>query len=167
LGQRRCRQDHHGATDGDLAIGPWVQHPDSGHRPDGEPFGDPTSSTSAKRRSPRSVRSATCAASTSTQEGDGRLPDPPRRDAAGFSTLFGSELLSTPCTEEIAAFDQFVSFFDDQEHDKIVFDTARPATLRELSMPFDWSGYISNQIKNRKELSEALGSSMTTTCWTI
>ena len=34
----------------------------------------------------------------------------------GFSTLFGSELLSTPCTEEIAAFDQFVSFFDDQTH---------------------------------------------------
>jgi arsenite-transporting ATPase len=24
-------------------------------------------------------------------------------------------------------------------------------------MPFDWSGYMSNQIKNRKELSEALG----------
>lgn len=77
---------------------------------------------------------------------------------AGFSSLFGSELLSTPCTEEIAAFDQFVSFFQDTEHDKVVFDTAPTGhTLRELSMPFDWSGYISNQIKNRRELSEALG----------
>lgn len=76
----------------------------------------------------------------------------------GFSTMFGSELLSTPCTEEIAAFDQFVSFFEDTEHDKVVFDTAPTGhTLRELSMPFDWSGYISNQIKNRRELSEALG----------
>jgi len=76
----------------------------------------------------------------------------------GFSTMFGSELLSTPCTEEIAAFDQFVSFFDDTTHDKVVFDTAPTGhTLRELSMPFDWSGYIANQIKNRRELSEVLG----------
>ncbi|MGD0817223.1 MAG: TRC40/GET3/ArsA family transport-energizing ATPase [Methanomassiliicoccales archaeon] len=76
----------------------------------------------------------------------------------GFSTMFGAELLSTPCTEEIAAFDQFVSFMSDTEHDKVVFDTAPTGhTLRELSMPFDWSSYISNQIANRKELSEALG----------
>ncbi|MCX6650132.1 MAG: TRC40/GET3/ArsA family transport-energizing ATPase [Methanomassiliicoccales archaeon] len=76
----------------------------------------------------------------------------------GFSSMFGSELLSTPCTEEIAAFDQFVSYFEDTEHDKVVFDTAPTGhTLRELSMPFDWSGYISNQIKNRRELSEVLG----------
>ncbi|MEM0449055.1 MAG: TRC40/GET3/ArsA family transport-energizing ATPase [Methanomassiliicoccales archaeon] len=76
----------------------------------------------------------------------------------GFSTLFGSELLSTPCTEEIAAFDQFVSFMQDTEHDKLVFDTAPTGhTLRELSMPFDWSSYIANQIRNRKELSEVLG----------
>ncbi|HOQ26957.1 MAG TPA: ArsA-related P-loop ATPase, partial [Methanomassiliicoccaceae archaeon] len=34
----------------------------------------------------------------------------------GFSTLFGSELLSTPCTEEIATFDQFVSYMGDTEH---------------------------------------------------
>jgi len=76
----------------------------------------------------------------------------------GFSTLFGSELLSTPCTEEIAAFDQFVSFMQDTEHDKLVFDTAPTGhTLRELSMPFDWSGYLANQITHRRELSEALG----------
>ncbi len=76
----------------------------------------------------------------------------------GFSTMFGSELLSTPCTEEIAAFDQFVSYMADTEHDKVVFDTAPTGhTLRELSMPFDWSGYIANQIESRKEMSEALG----------
>ncbi|NLI74128.1 MAG: TRC40/GET3/ArsA family transport-energizing ATPase [Euryarchaeota archaeon] len=76
----------------------------------------------------------------------------------GFSTMFGSELLSTPCTEEIAAFDQFVSYMADTEHDKVVFDTAPTGhTLRELSMPFDWSGYIANQIESRKEMSEVLG----------
>ena len=76
----------------------------------------------------------------------------------GFSTMFGSELLSTPCTEEIAAFDQFVSYMADTEHDKVVFDTAPTGhTLRELSMPFDWSGYIANQIESRKEMSQVLG----------
>lgn len=76
----------------------------------------------------------------------------------GFSTMFGSELLSTPCTEEIAAFDQFVSYMADTTHDKVVFDTAPTGhTLRELSMPFDWSGYVSNQIESRKELSDVLG----------
>ncbi len=76
----------------------------------------------------------------------------------GLSSLFGSDLLSTPCTEEIAAFDQFVSYMQDTEHDKLVFDTAPTGhTLRELSMPFDWSGYIANQIESRKEMSEALG----------
>ena len=76
----------------------------------------------------------------------------------GFSTLFGSDLLSTPCTEEIAAFYQFVSYMGDTDHDKVVFDTAPTGhTLRELSMPFDWSGYIAKQIEARTEMSEALG----------
>ena len=92
------------------------------------------------------------------QKGDGGLPEPDDRYDGGDVSLFGSELLSTPCTEEIAAFDQFVSFMQDTQHDKVVFDTAPTGhTLRELSMPFDWSGYISNQIQNRKELSEMLG----------
>lgn len=76
----------------------------------------------------------------------------------GFTGLFGSEVMSTPCAEEMAAFDQFVSFLQDNQHERVVFDTAPTGhTLRELSMPFDWSGYMANQIKNRKELSTALG----------
>ncbi len=75
-----------------------------------------------------------------------------------FTGLFGKEVISTPCVEEMAAFDQFVSFLGDKKYDHVVFDTAPTGhTLRELSMPFDWSGYMSNQIKNRKELSAALG----------
>lgn len=75
-----------------------------------------------------------------------------------FTGLFGNEVLSTPCAEEMAAFDQFVSFLQDSNHDHVVFDTAPTGhTLRELAMPFDWSGYMSNQIKNRKELSATLG----------
>lgn len=75
-----------------------------------------------------------------------------------FTNLFGSEVISTPCMEEMAAFDQFVNYLGDDQHDYVVFDTAPTGqTLRELSLPFDWSGYMANQIKNRKELATALG----------
>jgi arsenite-transporting ATPase len=76
----------------------------------------------------------------------------------GFEGLFGKEAISTPCAEEMAAFDQFVTYLGDTEHDRVVFDTAPTGkTLRELSMPFDWSAYMTSQIKNRKELAAALG----------
>lgn len=76
----------------------------------------------------------------------------------GFEGLFGKEAISTPCAEEMAAFDQFVTYLGDTEHDRMVFDTAPTGkTLRELSMPFDWSAYMTSQIKNRKELAAALG----------
>ncbi len=72
--------------------------------------------------------------------------------------IFGNEMASTPCMEEIAAFDQFVSFLQDQTHDRVIFDTAPTGhTLRELSMPFDWSSYVSRQIHDRKILASALG----------
>jgi arsenite-transporting ATPase len=73
---------------------------------------------------------------------------------ANFIALFGNEVISTPCAEEMAAFDQFVTFLNDKEFEHVIFDTAPTGhTLRELSMPFDWSGYMATQIKNKKELS--------------
>jgi arsenite-transporting ATPase len=75
-----------------------------------------------------------------------------------FDQILGKDAISTPCAEEMAAFDQFVTYLGDKTYDHVVFDTAPTGhTLRELSMPFDWSSYMTNQIKNRKELSEALG----------
>ncbi len=75
-----------------------------------------------------------------------------------FDQILGKDAISTPCAEEMAAFDQFVTYLGDQKYDHVVFDTAPTGhTLRELSMPFDWSSYMTNQIKNRKELSKALG----------
>jgi arsenite/tail-anchored protein-transporting ATPase len=75
-----------------------------------------------------------------------------------FDQILGKDAISTPCAEEMAAFDQFVTYLGDKKYDHVVFDTAPTGhTLRELSMPFDWSGYMTNQIKNRKELAEALG----------
>ncbi|MFW9813725.1 MAG: ArsA family ATPase [Candidatus Thorarchaeota archaeon] len=75
-----------------------------------------------------------------------------------LTSLFGSGVMNTPCAEEMAAFDQFVSFMQNQKHDRIIFDTAPTGhTLRELSMPFDWSDFMAQQIKSRTELSTALG----------
>jgi arsenite-transporting ATPase len=75
-----------------------------------------------------------------------------------FTDTVGKDVLNTPCAEEMAAFDQFASYLNNDDYDRIVFDTAPTGhTLRELSMPFDWSGYMENLITTKKELSSALG----------
>ncbi len=51
-----------------------------------------------------------------------------------------AEELDSPCTEEIAAFDQFIDFASQDEWDVIVFDTAPTGhTMRLLELPIDWS----------------------------
>ena len=50
------------------------------------------------------------------------------------------EELNSPCTEEIAAFDQFIDYASQDEWQVIVFDTAPTGhTLRLLELPVDWS----------------------------
>jgi len=53
------------------------------------------------------------------------------------------EQLSGPCTEEMAAFDKFTDFMEDDNWDIIVFDTAPTGhTLRLLQLPVEWSKHI-------------------------
>lgn len=53
------------------------------------------------------------------------------------------EQLNSPCTEEIASFDRFVDFVDNDEYDVVIFDTAPTGhTLRLLELPVDWSSFI-------------------------
>ncbi len=74
-----------------------------------------------------------------------------------FADTFGKDMTSTPCMEEMATFDQFVTFLDEPDSDVIVFDTAPTGkTLRELAMPFDWAGFVQKQIKEGKELAGLL-----------
>jgi arsenite-transporting ATPase len=75
----------------------------------------------------------------------------------GLTNMLGGDVISTPCAEEMAAFDQFVEFLDDKDSEVVVFDTAPTGhSLRELAMPFDWSDFLKKQIKNRNELAAVM-----------
>jgi arsenite/tail-anchored protein-transporting ATPase len=71
--------------------------------------------------------------------------------------MLGGDLVSTPCAEEMATFDQFVGFLQAPDSEIIVFDTAPTGkTLRELAMPFDWAGFMEKQIRGRQELAQLM-----------
>jgi arsenite/tail-anchored protein-transporting ATPase len=74
-----------------------------------------------------------------------------------ISASFGNDAVSTPCMEEMATFDQFVTYLEKPDSDVIVFDTAPTGkSLRELAMPFDWAGFLQKQIKEGQKLAELL-----------
>ena len=57
------------------------------------------------------------------------------------------EELNSPCTEEMAAFDQFIDYASQENWDAVVFDTAPTGhTLRLLELPVDWSKQIDVKI---------------------
>ncbi len=53
------------------------------------------------------------------------------------------EELESPCTEEMAAFDKFMGYVEQEAYDVVIFDTAPTGhTLRLLELPFDYSDQI-------------------------
>ncbi|WP_418286409.1 arsenical pump-driving ATPase [Halorubrum sp. DTA46] len=53
------------------------------------------------------------------------------------------EELESPCAEEMAALEKFVSYFQEDGYDVVVFDTAPTGhTLRLLELPSDWKGFM-------------------------
>lgn len=72
------------------------------------------------------------------------------RSLAPMRELFDQEMLkiaeeqlSGPCTEEMASFDKFIDFMEEDSYDVIIFDTAPTGhTIRLLELPVDWSKHI-------------------------
>ncbi len=53
------------------------------------------------------------------------------------------EDLNSPCAEEMSAFEKFMSYFELDEYQVVIFDTAPTGhTLRLLELPSDWKGFI-------------------------
>lgn len=53
------------------------------------------------------------------------------------------EDLNSPCAEEMSAFEKFMSYFEPDGYDAVIFDTAPTGhTLRLLELPSDWKGFI-------------------------
>ncbi|MFM1908734.1 MAG: arsenical pump-driving ATPase [Pseudomonadota bacterium] len=76
-----------------------------------------------------------------------RVVDQMARDATSTEISTVREQLSGACTTEIASFDEFSSLLADktQDYDHIIFDTAPTGhTLRLLSLPKAWSGFLAN-----------------------
>ncbi len=68
------------------------------------------------------------------------------------------EELESPCTEEMAAFDKFVSYAESDDYDVIVFDTAPTGhTLRLLELPFDYDQQVGLMVATNEQ-SEAVKS---------
>jgi arsenite-transporting ATPase len=58
-----------------------------------------------------------------------------------------AEELDSPCTEEMAAFDQFIDYASQDNWQAVVFDTAPTGhTLRLLELPVDWSKQLDVKI---------------------
>lgn len=76
-----------------------------------------------------------------------RVVDQMGKDASEKEVSTVREQLSGACTTEIASFDEFASLLADeaQHYDHIVFDTAPTGhTLRLLSLPKAWSGFLAD-----------------------
>jgi len=66
------------------------------------------------------------------------------------------EELESPCTEEMAAFDKFMTYVESDDYDFVVFDTAPTGhTLRLLELPFDYGDQVSLMVTTNQQSAEA------------
>jgi arsenite-transporting ATPase len=77
---------------------------------------------------------------TASEEYRERIVGPLRDLLDEKNLLIIKEQLTSPCVEEVAAFDKFIEFMDDPGYDVVVFDTAPTGhTIRLLELPSGWT----------------------------
>jgi arsenite-transporting ATPase len=75
------------------------------------------------------------------------LDDARQRGRPEAAIAVMAEELDSPCTEEMAAFDQFIDYASQPDWEAVVFDTAPTGhTMRLLELPMDWSQQIDVKI---------------------
>ena len=75
------------------------------------------------------------------------LDDARRRGRPEAAIAVMAEELDSPCTEEMAAFDQFIDYASQPDWEAVVFDTAPTGhTMRLLELPMDWSQQINVKV---------------------
>ena len=80
---------------------------------------------------------------TAVAEYKSRILDEARENYDDDMLLALKEELESPCTEEMAAFEKFLSYAESEEYEAIVFDTAPTGhTLRLLELPFDYQEQV-------------------------
>lgn len=71
------------------------------------------------------------------------LDDARQRGRPAAAVKVMAEELDSPCTEEMAAFDQFIDYASQSDWEAVVFDTAPTGhTMRLLELPVEWSRQI-------------------------
>ncbi|WP_455646085.1 ArsA family ATPase [Methanosphaera sp.] len=77
-------------------------------------------------------------------------------DALGMFSEQMDAMSSSPGIDEIASFDKFMQYMNNDEYDVIIFDTAPTGhTLRLLSFPEMMDSWVGKLIKTRKTLGDA------------
>ncbi len=80
---------------------------------------------------------------TAVEEYKKRILEEARENYDDDMLLALKEELESPCTEEMAAFEKFLSYAESEEYEALVFDTAPTGhTLRLLQLPFDYKEQV-------------------------
>ena len=127
------------------------------YRPHSKPLGNVWPGDKGRRQASDPPRSKLVRSNINPNDAKGVFQRRLNSVIGQMTGTFGGDVVSTPCMEEMATFDQFVTFLEEPDSDVIVFDTAPTGkTLRELAMPFDWAGFLQKQIQEGKKLAKLM-----------